>query len=87
MVCLQYENSVLLSKQAAAYHNLNEIEVVGAIIYTGTDAAARQTSTIFGGLALVQDMLSDTRTDVCKILDRITVDIKYVLPYLTDIDR
>jgi hypothetical protein len=66
---------------------LNEIEVVGAIVYTGTDAAARQTSTIFGGSALVQDMLSDTRTDIRKILDCITVDIKYVLPYLTDIDR
>jgi hypothetical protein len=70
--------------QAAAYHNINEIEVVGALVYTGTDAAARQTSTLFGGSALIQDMLVDTRTDVRRILDRLTTDINYVLPSLTN---
>ena len=69
-------NAIVL--QAAAYHNLNEIEVVGAIVYTGTDAAARQASAIFGGSTLVQDMIHNSRTDVRKILDRMTTDIKYV---------
>lgn len=76
-------NFLPYSHQAAAYHNINEIEVVGAIIYTGTDAAARQTSTLFGGSALIQDMLVDSRTDVRKILDRLTTDIKCVLKSLT----
>ena len=67
---------ILFLFQAAAFHNLEQIEVVGAIVYTGTDAAARQTSTIFGGSSLVQDILSDTRSDVRKIIDRITTDIK-----------
>lgn len=67
-----------MSLQASAYHNLDEIEVVGAIVYTGLDAAARQTSSVFAGSTLARDMVSDTRTHVRQILDRITTDIKYI---------
>jgi hypothetical protein len=62
--------------QAASYHNLDEIEVVGVMVYTGTDAAGHQMSTIFGGSTVVQRILSDSRSDVRKIIDRITTEIK-----------
>ena len=71
--------SCLDSMQSAAFHNLEQIEVVGAIVYTGPDPAARQTSTLFGGSTLLQDMLLDTRSDVRKVIDRLTTDIKWVL--------
>jgi hypothetical protein len=71
-------DSFLRSTQAAAFHNLEQIEVVGAIIYTGPDPAARQTSTIFGGSTLLQEMLTNTRSDVRKLIDRLTTDIKWV---------
>ena len=58
------------------FHNLEQIEVVGAIVYTGPDPAARQTSTLFGGSTLIQDMLSDTQSDVRKMIDQLTTDIK-----------
>jgi hypothetical protein len=62
--------------QAAAFHNLEEIEVVGAIVYMGTDAAARQTSALFGGSELIKDMLAANPKDVRTILDNITTAIK-----------
>jgi hypothetical protein len=63
--------------------------VVGAIIYTGLDAAARQTSTIFGGSALVHQLLNDNPVDVRKLLDRITTYIKlsqHFAPHILIID-
>jgi predicted metallopeptidase len=64
--------------QAAAFHNLEQIEVVGAIVYMGTDSAAQQTSFLFGGSDLVRDALAANPTDVQEVLDNITTQIKSV---------
>ena len=58
---------------------MEQIEVVGAIVYTGPDGAARQTSTIFGGSELFQKLLDDNAVDVRKVIDRITTYFKYVI--------
>ena len=51
--------------------------MVGLIIYTGPDPGARQTSTIFGGSDLVQQLLNDNRVDARKLLDRATTYLKW----------
>jgi hypothetical protein len=57
---------------------MEEIEVIGAIVYTGPDAAARQTSTFFGGSQLFHKLLDDNAVDVRKVIDRITTYFKCV---------
>lgn len=67
-----------LMLQAASYWNLNDILVIGAVLYTGTDPGARQASTLFGGNELVKEVISNHKTDVRKLLDQLTTAVKYV---------
>jgi hypothetical protein len=57
---------------------LEEIEVVSVIIYTGMDAAARQTSAFFGGSDAVFRLIEAHNLDVREIMDKITTTLKCV---------
>jgi hypothetical protein len=57
---------------------LEEIEVIGAIVYTGMDAAARQTSAFFGGSDAVFQLIDAHNLDVREIMDKITTTLKCV---------
>jgi hypothetical protein len=63
-------------KQAGAYHNLEDIEVVGAIVYTGIDAGAKQLSTVFGGSDTIQQLIENNKINVRKLLDKLATGIK-----------
>jgi len=55
---------------------LEDIKVVGMIVYTGMDAAARQTSVIFGGSEAVFELIEAHNMDVHGILDKVTTGLK-----------
>ncbi|GBE84717.1 hypothetical protein SCP_0606970 [Sparassis crispa] len=61
---------------AAAYRNLEDMEVIGAILYLGLDLAARQVSTLFGGSKAVKDLIDANEVDVREIIDDLTTAIK-----------
>jgi hypothetical protein len=63
--------------QAEAYHNIEEIEVVGAIIYLGNDPAARQKSMLFGGSNSIKNLLANANIDIRRIIDVLTTGLKY----------
>jgi hypothetical protein len=62
--------------KAASYHNLEEVEVLGAIIYTGTDATTRQKSTLFTGSLAGKEVIKSQ--DMRKILNCLTMMVMYV---------
>jgi hypothetical protein len=70
---------LLTLQQANSYANLEDIDVVGAVIYKGTDAAGRQLSAVFGGSDAVRKLIEDNRVDVRTRLDQLTTSIKYVM--------
>ncbi|GBE78977.1 hypothetical protein SCP_0201740 [Sparassis crispa] len=61
---------------AASYRNLADMEVIGAILYVGTDTAGRQTSAIFGGSPAVKKLIEDNGLDVRTFLDFLTTSLK-----------
>ncbi|KAL6297841.1 hypothetical protein BKA93DRAFT_754609 [Sparassis latifolia] len=63
---------------AASYRNLTDMEVVGAILYVGTDAAGCQTSAIFGGSSAVKKLVEDNQVDVRKLIDDLTTAFKAI---------
>ena len=63
--------------QAHAYHNIEEIEVLGAILYLGNDPAARQKSMLFGGSNSIKILLTESNIDIRRIIDVLTTGLKY----------
>lgn len=61
---------------AAAYHNLEDMEVFGVIVYKGTDAAAKQLSTIFGGSDSVKKLIELNKIDVRRLISDVTTCIR-----------
>lgn len=51
---------------------------MGVILYTGTDPAASQASTIFGGSHHVKSLIDRKMIDARKWIDWITTAVKYV---------
>ena len=56
------------------------MEVIGAILYTGQDAAAKQMSALFGSSDMVRQLIVNNDVDVRRIIDKLTTALKYVLP-------
>jgi hypothetical protein len=52
--------------------------VFGAIIYLGTDPAARQKSMLFGGSNTLKNLLTDSNIDIRRVIDVLTTGLKYV---------
>jgi hypothetical protein len=53
---------------------LADIEVIGAILYVGTDPAARQKSSLFVGSPAAEKLIGGQ--DIRKIIDQLTTMIK-----------
>jgi hypothetical protein len=52
------------SYQAESWSNLEDIEVVGAVMYMGNDPAGAQTSGIFGGSDNVKGYIDDNHVNI-----------------------
>ncbi|KAI6013849.1 hypothetical protein EDC04DRAFT_2904430 [Pisolithus marmoratus] len=61
---------------AEAWSNLEDIEIVGAVMYVGQDPAGRQTSGIFGGSEAIRNFINDNSIDVRALLDKYTAIFK-----------
>ena len=62
--------------QVEAYHNIKEIKVLGAIVYLGTDAGARQKSMLFGRSNTIKNVLAQSNIDIRRVLDVLTIGLK-----------
>ncbi|KAI6011722.1 hypothetical protein BKA83DRAFT_4131595 [Pisolithus microcarpus] len=61
---------------AEAWSNLEDIEIVGAVMYVGQDPAGRQTSGIFGGSDVVREFINAKAIDVRGLMDKYTAIFK-----------
>ncbi|KAI5999670.1 hypothetical protein EDD15DRAFT_2193701 [Pisolithus albus] len=61
---------------AEAWSNLEDIEIVGAVMYVGQDPAGRQTSGIFGGSDVVREFINAKALDVRGLMDKYTAIFK-----------
>lgn len=50
--------------------------VIGALLYTGTDPAAKQLSAVFTGSDAVRQLIDVNETDVRTLLDHLTTAVK-----------
>ena len=65
--------------KAASYSNCEDLEVIGALIYTGQDGGAKQLSALFGGSDAVRKLIVNHQINVRELLDKLTTALKYVL--------
>ncbi|KAI6143420.1 hypothetical protein BKA82DRAFT_4359995 [Pisolithus tinctorius] len=61
---------------AEAWSNLEDIEIVGAVMYVGQDPAGRQTSGIFGGSETIRNFINENGIDVRSLMDKYTAIFK-----------
>ncbi|KAF8834075.1 hypothetical protein BDN67DRAFT_985587 [Paxillus ammoniavirescens] len=61
---------------AEAWSKLEDIEIVGVVMYVGHDPAGRQTSGVFGGSNVVRQFINNNSIDVCKHMDQYTAIFK-----------
>ncbi|KAI6043767.1 hypothetical protein EDC04DRAFT_2599865 [Pisolithus marmoratus] len=57
---------------AEAWSNLEEIEIIGVVMYVGQDPAGRQTSGIFGGSDVVRNFINQHTVDIHTLMDKYT---------------
>ncbi|KZT01266.1 uncharacterized protein LAESUDRAFT_717588 [Laetiporus sulphureus 93-53] len=74
MICVHKQFTNL----AGTYHNLENMEIIGVIIHTGTDTVARQLFTLFGGSQYVMSLIEKNKINVVKLLDDLTTAVKNV---------
>ncbi|KAI6003566.1 hypothetical protein EDC04DRAFT_2611682 [Pisolithus marmoratus] len=76
-IAARVENAKMqFSGLAEAWSNLEDIEIVGAVMYVGQDPAGRQTSGIFGGSEAIRNFINDNGIDVWALLDKYTAIFK-----------
>ncbi|KAI5985259.1 hypothetical protein EDD15DRAFT_2374303 [Pisolithus albus] len=61
---------------AEAWSNLEDIEIIGTVMYVGQDPAGRQTSGIFGGSEVIRNFINENSIDVRALLDKYTAIFK-----------
>jgi hypothetical protein len=64
------------SYQAESWSNLEDIEVVGAVMYVGDDPAGAQTSGIFGGSDNVKGYIDDNHVNIRHTLSNYTTVLR-----------
>lgn len=64
--------------QCQSIENLDEITVIGALLYRGADPAGKQLSGLFTGSPVFRKLIDANDVDVRKLLDRLMVALKYV---------
>ncbi|KIM53375.1 hypothetical protein SCLCIDRAFT_31926 [Scleroderma citrinum Foug A] len=72
-IAAKLENAkVQCSGLAEAWCNLEEIEIVGVLMYVGEDPAGRQLSGIFGRSDMIRKFINDCSIDVRALMDKYT---------------
>ncbi|KAI5988463.1 hypothetical protein F5J12DRAFT_786859 [Pisolithus orientalis] len=61
---------------AEAWSNLEDIEIVGVVMYVGQDPAGHQTSSIFGGSETIRNFIKENGIDVQSLMDKYTMIFK-----------
>ncbi|KAI6154747.1 hypothetical protein BKA82DRAFT_23306, partial [Pisolithus tinctorius] len=59
-----------------AWSNLEDIEIVGVVMYVGQDPAGRQTSGIFGGSEMIRNFINENGINVQSLMDKYTTIFK-----------
>jgi hypothetical protein len=62
--------------KAHSWWNMYGVAILGTIIYVGTDAGGRQSSSVFSGAPMVKGVLDKNLTNVSKIVDQLTTAFK-----------
>lgn len=62
--------------QCKTIENLDDITIIGAIIYCGLDPHGKQLSGLFTGSPVFQKLIDDNDVDICKVLNHLTVTLK-----------
>ncbi|KIN96418.1 hypothetical protein M404DRAFT_33306 [Pisolithus tinctorius Marx 270] len=65
------------TQSAQTWSNVEGIHVFGCVIYSGNDEAACQAQGVFAGSSLCMQLASERQTDVVKLLDFLSMIIKY----------
>lgn len=55
---------------------MGDIEVAGVLIYTGTEAAAKQISALFCGSDLFKDLIDSNEISLRDVIDTMTTELK-----------
>ncbi|KIM50858.1 hypothetical protein SCLCIDRAFT_33935 [Scleroderma citrinum Foug A] len=66
-----------MSSKVQTWCNVKGIHIFGCVIYSGNDEAVRQAQGIFAGSTLCMELASERQTDVAKLLDYLTMVVKY----------
>ncbi|KAI6009633.1 hypothetical protein F5J12DRAFT_782131 [Pisolithus orientalis] len=61
---------------AEVWSNLEDIEIVGAVMYVGQDPAGHQTSGVFGGSEMIRNFINENGIDVWSLMDKYTAIFK-----------
>ncbi|KIJ58433.1 hypothetical protein HYDPIDRAFT_171271 [Hydnomerulius pinastri MD-312] len=61
---------------AEAYSNMNDLDIVGAVIYTGSDLAAHAGSSLFGRNDCVKTLVDNFHVDMHGIIDFLETSLK-----------
>ena len=79
-ICVGFRDAILTDTicQAKTTTNLNQIEVVGAVIYTGSDPVGHQLSSIFTGSSVMRSLVNVNQANVQQWIDKLATAIKYV---------
>jgi hypothetical protein len=67
---------VFIDKQSDSYRNAEDVEIIGAVVYTGTDIGAKRLSTVFVGSDIIQELVEKYEPHVRKLLDKLATGIK-----------
>jgi hypothetical protein len=65
--------------QAEGISRAEDIQVLGAVIYTGKDAAAKQISAVFAGSTLCREVIDSHETSIRDVVDNVTTELKCAL--------
>ncbi|KAJ8582894.1 hypothetical protein M405DRAFT_867481 [Rhizopogon salebrosus TDB-379] len=65
-----------MATMAESWSNLEDIEVVGAVMYVGNDPAGAQTSGIFGGSENVRGYIDDNHVNIRQMLSDYTTVLR-----------
>ncbi|KAI6009907.1 hypothetical protein BKA83DRAFT_4133139 [Pisolithus microcarpus] len=76
-IAARVENAKMqFSGLAEAWSNLEDIKIIGMVMYVGQDPAGHQMSGIFGGSEVIRNFINENGIDVWALLDKYTAIFK-----------
>jgi hypothetical protein len=64
--------------KAESVSRISDIEMIGLLLYTGLDPAARQYSAVFSGSTFAKELIESKSVDVRQVVDVVTTEFKFV---------